>query len=79
RLPGPDGLEIAQYASRTKRARCVLVTGYADPAIGTAAISDGILFGILHKTASSAEIISFLRKAVRGGAGQGRLPQSEAP
>lgn len=79
RLPFVDGITVARYASQTKRARCLLVTGYADPAIAEAALQDGTLFGILHKTASPAEIIAFLRKAVTVGTREGRLPQSEAP
>lgn len=81
RIPFFDGIEVARYASKTKAVRCVLVTGYADPAIGSAAIKDGILLGMLHKTASSVEFIEFLRTAVHGinAPRRNRVPQSEAP
>ena len=79
RIPFVNGLEVAKYASQTKRARCILVTGYADPTLASAAINDGILIGMIHKTASSAEIIAFLRTALQTEPRPRRPPQSEAP
>lgn len=64
KLPYLNGMDVARHAAKIGNGPCVLLTGHADPEIGLEGAAEGVLIGYLHKTASSDEIIAFIRKSL---------------
>ena len=81
-IPYVNGMEVARDAMR-RQTECILMTAYADLSLAQSIGSDGTFARILHKTASSREIIQVLHQVLdrKDPPGVGRIPrpQSEAP
>ena len=82
KMPGMDGLELAERIRKTRPwVPVVIITGYGTPANEARAEAAGVA-GFLNKPLSPETIVSSTRAALRvieGGAGKARLEPAAAP
>ena len=65
RLPGMDGVALARaMRGRWPKMRVILVTAFADSAIGKSARAEGVLDAILRKSAEPFELLDLVKRLV---------------